>query len=94
MLRSVFFVSVLSICLSCSTSCERKPGRPSSELCMWMSEAGIWECEDAAGISRHEDAGNLMCTTMEGYALLERYVDAKEKQVRDLERRLKQCRSN
>jgi hypothetical protein len=90
MLRGTLFAASLLLCLA--ASCERKPGRPATELCTWEFERLLWECEDPFQNVRTEpDLGNLMCTTLDGYVTLERYVDSKEKKVRDLERQLAQC---
>lgn len=88
---AALFVVALSLLVACS--CRRKPGRPNTELCLYLSESQIWECEDAFQHVRVEpNPGNLMCTTIDGYNVLESYVDAKEKRVRELERQLAQCR--
>jgi hypothetical protein len=86
---AVCSVSVLLLLAACS--CIRKPGRPDSPLCVFLSEASIWECEVASGQTSVETPENLMCTTIEGYSTLERYVDQKEARVRELERQLEQC---
>lgn len=86
------YLLLIFVLTSCAATCNRKPGRPNSELCTWMSEAQVWECEDASGRTRSEDPIVLMCTTIDGYAALEKYVDAKEAKIRELERRLNQCR--
>lgn len=86
------YVSVLFLCLACSTACERKPGRPNSPLCLFLSQAGIWECEDGSGRTTTEEPEALICTTIDGYQTWERYVDQKELRVRQLERELAQCR--
>lgn len=92
MLKGTFFAVSLLLCLA--ASCVRKPGRPNTELCTWQFETMKWQCEDAFEYVREEsDLKNLMCTTLDGYTALERYVDAKEKKVRDLERQLAQCRN-
>jgi hypothetical protein len=58
-----------------------------------LSEAQIWECEDHFQNVREErDPGNLMCTTIDGYNTLEKYMDQKEERVRELERQLAQCK--
>lgn len=89
----ILYVNVLLLCLACSTSCERKPGRPNAELCTWQFERALWECEDTFNHVRiEENPGNLMATTLDGYLLLEKYIDAKELKVRQLERELAQCR--
>lgn len=92
MSRNVLYISALSILVSCSTSCIRKPGRPNTEHCYWLNEAQSWECQDAYEHKRPETPNNLTCTTLDGYLVLERYVDSKEKRVRELERELSQCR--
>jgi hypothetical protein len=93
MRTAALFVVVLLLLVACS--CRRKPGRPNTELCLWLSESQTWECEDAFEHVRVEtNPGNLMCTTIAGYNTLEQYVDAKEKKVRELERQLAQCRGN
>lgn len=90
---AIHYVSVLLLCLACSSSCERKPGRPDSELCTWQFERLLWECEDSFNhVRTEEDEGNLMCTTLDGYLKLEKYIDQKELKIRQLERDLAQCR--
>ena len=93
MRTAMLYVSVLFLCLACSTSCERKPGRPNAELCTWQFERLIWECEDAFENKREEsNPGNLAATTWKDYLILEKYIDDKELRVRQLERELSQCR--
>lgn len=46
----------------------------------------------ASGEKWEEKPEGLMATTIDGYLTLERYVDAKEMRVRQLERELAQCR--
>lgn len=95
MRTGMLYVSALLLCLVSSgfSSCERKPGRPNAELCTWQSEGQFWECEDAFNNTRPENnSGHLMCTTLDGYLILEKYIDEKELRVRDLERELSRCR--
>lgn len=94
MFRNVYSVSVsLLLVVGSACSCIRKPGRPNTELCLWMSEAQVWECEDAfKNVRTEKSQENLMCTTLDGYAQGEKYVDLKEKRVRELERELAQCK--
>ena len=35
---------------------------------------------------------NLLATTLDGYNILERYLDQKELRVRELERQVEQCK--
>ena len=88
---AVLYASVLLLFLACS-SCRRKPGRPATELCLYLSEAQIWECEDISGNTRKENPEMLVATTIAGYGQWEKYVDSKEAKVRELERELSQCR--
>lgn len=89
----ILYAAVLSLCLACS-SCWNKPGRPNAELCTWQFERQIWECEDVYEHTRIEnDYGGLMCTTIDGYLKLEKYIDEKEAKVRELQRELDLCRA-
>lgn len=82
---SVKLVLVLLLLAACS-SCRRKQGRPNAELCTYMEEERIWECEDAFGNVREETkVGSLLCTTPASYNLLESYVDGLELKVRELQ---------
>lgn len=90
MFKNVLSTSALLL-LCVSNTCVRKPGRPNTEHCYWLNEAQKWECQDAFEHTRPEDPNNLTCTTIDGYVILERYVDLKEKKVRELERELAQC---
>lgn len=87
------FVGCLLIFISCS-GCNRKPGRPDTFLCTFLSQAGIWECENGSHVIKQETPEGLACTPWDDYAVLERYVDSKEKKVRELERQLAQCRKS
>lgn len=90
----MLYAAVLLLCLACS-SCENKPGRPGAELCTWQFERQVWECEDTSNHTRVEnDQGDLMCTTLDGYLKLEKYIDTKEAKVRELQRELDQCRKS
>lgn len=90
MFKNALFISALSL-LCVSNTCLRKPGRPNTEHCYWLNEALTWECQDAFENTRAEEPNNLACTTIDGYVTLERYVDSKEKKVRELERELARC---
>lgn len=93
MRTGMFYASVLLLCLACSSSCIRKPGRPNAELCTWQNERSLWECEDAFENVRIEtNHENLAATTWSDYLILEKYIDGKESRVRQLERELSQCR--
>ena len=91
--KSGLLVNVLSLLLltSCISSCERKPGRPAASMCTFM-EDDFWECEDSFGNIRKEQPENLVATTWNDYTILEKYIDSKEKKVRELERQLAQCK--
>jgi hypothetical protein len=80
----VVFAVFFMICISCS--CIQKPGRPDAPLCTVTSENG--ECTDVRG-DFVLDHAQLLCTSVDGYSTLERYVDQLELKVRDLERRCK-----
>lgn len=65
-------------------SCVSKPHRPDSPICLRNSNS--WVCTDSRG-DYEEQESNLICTSIDGYSDLERYVDALELRIRQLERR-------
>lgn len=76
----IFFILLVG-CTAC------KPNgfpRPDSPLCTVTSEHG--ECTDARGDYKEEHK-NLMCTDLNGYLVLEKYVDDLEKEIIRLRRR-------
>jgi hypothetical protein len=66
------------------TSCVSKPNRPDSPLCLYNSDG--WVCTDSNS-DFPETENNLICSTLTGYSSLERYIDALELRIRQLERR-------
>lgn len=69
------------ICLA--ISCQTKPNRPDSPVCLHNSTG--WVCTDSRG-DFNETENNLVCSTLDGYSAMERYVDALELRIRKLER--------
>jgi hypothetical protein len=76
----VFFTMFLA------SSCVSRPNRPDAPLCLFNSDG--WVCTDARG-DFPEPESNLICSTIDGYSSLERYIDELELRIRQLERRCK-----
>lgn len=89
-MKNVSFVLVLLALAACS-SCIRKQGRPNAELCLYLEEAKVWECEDSFGKITVENEGNLIATTVHGYTILERYIDGLELKVKELQTQVNRC---
>ena len=85
MRREMKFVVYFTILLAAS-GCVSKPSRPDAPLCLHNSNG--WACTDGRG-DFSETENNLVCSTLDGYSSLERYIDALELRVRQLERRCK-----
>jgi hypothetical protein len=79
-LYAILFISFIAC------SCIRKPHRPDAPLCTVDEIHG--ECTDARG-DFFLDHAHLLCTSLEGYSTLERYIDELELRVKQLERRCK-----
>jgi hypothetical protein len=79
-LCAVFFTTFLA------ASCVSKPNRPDSAICLHNSDG--WVCTDSRG-DFPETENNLICSTIDGYSNLSKYVDALELKIRELERRCK-----
>jgi hypothetical protein len=80
----IIFAGFFILCTA--ASCVSKPGRPDSALCTVTEEGG--DCTNRIGDFK-EPHHRLLCTNLEGYAMLEDYVDALELEVRRLRR---ECR--
>lgn len=85
MRREMRFVVCFTI-LHAVSGCVSKPSRPDSALCLHNSTG--WVCSDSRGDFPEVEA-NLICSNLDGYSSLERYIDALELRVRQLERRCK-----
>lgn len=80
----VIIIVMLGVLSGCQTSGTRRPDAP---LCTPLSsDREWWGCTDSRG-DYNEPVDNLIGTTLEGYASLEKYVDDLERENRDLRRR-------
>jgi hypothetical protein len=77
------FIAFFILVVGCSSCRPNGIPRPDSPLCTVTSLEG--ECTDARG-DFTEPHSNLMCTTLDGYLTLEKYVDDLEKEVLRLRR--------
>lgn len=69
-----------------ATNCVSKPNRPDSAICLHNSDG--WVCTDSRG-DFPETENNLICSTIDGYSSLSKYVDQLELRIRQLERQCK-----
>lgn len=76
--------AIFFLIFSLTSSCIPKPGRPAAPLCTVTSKEG--RCTNAQG-NFTTDHSDLLCTTIDGYSVMERYVDTLELKIREYERR-------
>lgn len=82
-IETLFVVSCMTFL---AASCVSKPNRPDSPICLHNSDG--WMCTDSRGDFPETEA-NLICSTIDGYSNVSKYVDALELKIRQLERRCK-----
>jgi hypothetical protein len=79
----VLFITLVS-CASCRPNGIPRPDSPTCTVA-----GGVGECTDARGDYTLPER-DLICTSLDGYLVLERYVDELEKEVIRLRRRCNQ----
>lgn len=73
-------------CAGCNPNGTRRPDVP---LCTPISDGGYFECTDSRGDFREPEV-NIIGTTLDGYGVIEKYVDDLEIENRKLRKACKQ----